>query len=113
MTQAVVEHGDERRGKHRVKHRAVPSRVPRPQPIRDAIIALLSGPEPSPVRSASEVAAHIGRSVPIATGHLAAMRRRGLVLRLGYSAYALAGYAGPAVDRRIGRRRATAQQPKQ
>ena len=67
-------------------------RTPRPQPIRDAILAFLSEP-----RSASQVAAHIERSVPNATGHLAAMRRKGLVLRLGYAAYARSDYDGPPV----------------
>lgn len=64
----------------------------RPQPIRDAILAFLSEP-----RSARAIADHIGRPVPTATGHLAAMRRRGLVLRLGFAAYARADYVGPAV----------------
>ncbi len=60
-----------------------PSLQPRPAPIRDAILAFLTEP-----RSARAIADHIGRSVPIATGHLAAMRRKGLVRRLGYAAYA-------------------------
>ncbi len=67
-------------------------RTSRPQPIRDAILAFLSEP-----RSASAIAAHIGRSVPNATGHLAAMRRKGLVLRIGFAAYARADYQGPPV----------------
>lgn len=65
----------------------------RPQPIRDAILLFLSEP-----RSARAVADHIGRPVPTATGHLAAMRRRKLVQRLGYNAYAGAEYAGPPVE---------------
>jgi predicted transcriptional regulator len=68
-------------------------RAPRPQPIRDKIMVFLSEP-----RSACDVAELIERSVPIATGHLAAMRRAGLVKRIGYSAYALSDYDGPAVD---------------
>jgi len=64
----------------------------RPQPIRDAILAFLTEP-----RSARAIADHIGRPVPTATGHLAAMRRRGLVLRLGFAAYARADYVGPPV----------------
>jgi len=54
----------------------------RPQPIRDAILAFLGEP-----RQAREVAAHIGRPVSNATGHLAAMRRRGLVVRTGPGRY--------------------------
>ena len=55
---------------------------PRPQPVRDAILAFLLEP-----RQAKEVAIHIGRPVPNATGHLAAMRRLGLVVRTGYGRY--------------------------
>ena len=54
----------------------------RPQPIRDAILAFLGEP-----RQAREVAAHISRPVSNATGHLAAMRRRGLVVRTGPGRY--------------------------
>lgn len=68
-------------------------RTRRPQPIRDAILAFLTEP-----RSARAIAAHIGRPVPTATGHLAAMRRKGLVRRLGYAAYARADYAGPVLN---------------
>ena len=50
---------------------------PRPQPIRDKIIAFLS--EPRPVAA---IATHIEWSVPVTTGHLGAMRRRGPVKRL-------------------------------
>jgi len=68
----------------------------RPQPIRDAILAYLSEP-----RQAKEVATHIDRPVPDATGHLAAMRRLGLVVRTGYGRYEradlLADGARPAV----------------
>lgn len=64
----------------------------RPQPIRDMILAFLSEP-----RSARSIAAHIARPVPTATGHLAAMQRRGLVRRIGYAAYALAAYEGPPI----------------
>ncbi len=65
----------------------------RPQPIRNAILAYLSEP-----RSAQAIARHINRPVPTATGHLAAMRRLGLVVRLGYAAYARADYAGPPLS---------------
>jgi len=60
----------------------------RPQPIRDMILAFLSEP-----RQAKEVSRHIGRSVPNATGHLAAMARRGLVVRIGYGRYERADLA--------------------
>lgn len=63
----------------------------RPSPIRDKILAFLATP-----RSASAIAAHIQRPVPTATGHLAAMRRRGLVRRIGWATYALATYDGEA-----------------
>jgi len=75
----------------------------RPQPIRDAILAFLGAP-----RQAQDVAAHIGRPVSTATGHLAAMRRRGLVLRIAPGRYQRAeptpgqvrrgGIADPAAD---------------
>jgi hypothetical protein len=77
-------------------------RPKRPQPIRDKIIAFLTKP-----RSAVQIATNIERPVPIATGHLAAMRRLGLVQRIGYSAYASASYQGPPV--RFGRRRSEAE----
>lgn len=70
--------------------RSAPQRW-RPQPIRDAILAFLDGP-----RQAHDVAAHINRPVSTATGHLAAMRRRGLVVRTGHGCY---DRAGPLPDR--------------
>ena len=60
----------------------------RPQPIRDAILAYLSQP-----RLAVDIARHIRRPVPTTTGHLAAMRRLGLVDRVGYGPYVLHGMA--------------------
>ena len=54
----------------------------RRQPIRDAILAFLGEP-----RQAQDVAAHIGRPVSTATGHLAAMRRLGLVVRTAPGRY--------------------------
>ena len=54
----------------------------RPQPIRDAILAFLGTP-----RQARDVAAHIGRPVSTATGHLAAMRRLRLVVRTAPGRY--------------------------
>ena len=76
---------------------ATPQR--RPQPMRDAIMAFLSQP-----RTAKAIAEHIHRPVPTATGHLAAMRRRGLVVRPGHATYARAddtavADAMPAADR--------------
>jgi len=67
-------------------------RPPRPQPIRDAILRFLTEP-----RSAGDIAEHIARPVPTATGHLGAMIRLGLVQRLAFGTYAPAGYCGPAV----------------
>jgi len=75
---------------------AVPASAPcsgRPQPIRDAILAFLGEP-----RQAQDVAAHIGRPVSTATGHLAAMRRLGLVLRIAPGRYERAVVAGTAPD---------------
>jgi len=68
------------------------TRPPRPQPIRDAIMRFLTEP-----RSAGEIAEHIERPVPTATGHLGAMMRLGLVHRVGYGTYAPAAYCGPKV----------------
>jgi len=64
----------------------------RPQPFRDAILAFLGEP-----RAARAIADDIGRPIPTATGHLAAMRRRGLVLQLGFAAYARAHHVGLSV----------------
>ena len=60
------------------------SRTPRPQPIRDAILAFLAD-QP---HQAEAIAAHIARTTATATGHLAAMRRCGLVVRVGWGTYA-------------------------
>lgn len=54
----------------------------RSQPVRDAILAFLTQE-----RQAKEIADHIGRPVPNATGHLAAMGRCGLVARTAYGRY--------------------------
>lgn len=59
----------------------------RDAPIREAIIAYLSEP-----RSAGEVADHIGRPIPTATGHLNAARKLGLIKRVARSRYALATF---------------------
>lgn len=55
----------------------------RPQPIRDAILDYLTEP-----RRAMQIAAHIKRSTATATGHLAAMKRRGLVVSVKHGVYA-------------------------
>ncbi len=73
----------------------------RQPPIRDAIRAFLSEP-----RSARAIADHIDHPVPKATGPLAAVRRRGMVLRLGFAAYARADYVGPPLHS-IGREKPT------
>ena len=62
---------------------ALPLVPARPQPVRDAILACLSQP-----RRAVEVAAYIGRPGSITTGHLAAMKRRGLVVQVERGVYA-------------------------
>ncbi len=67
-------------------HPAPSQPMQRPQPIRDAILAFLAD-QP---RQAEAVAAHIARSTATATGHLTAMRRRGLVVRVGWGTYARA-----------------------
>ena len=72
----------------------------RPQPIRDAILAYLSE-----LRLAVDIARHIKRPVPTTTGHLAAMRRIGLVDRVGYGLYALHGTAPAAGDEAFHSRR--------
>ena len=68
------------------------TRPRRRQPIRDAIMRFLTEP-----RSAGEIAEHIDRPVPTATGHLGAMIRLGLVQRLAFGTYAHAAYCGPKV----------------
>jgi hypothetical protein len=67
---------------------ALPLAPVRPQPVRDAILACLSQP-----RRAVEVAAYIGRPGSITTGHLAAMKRRGLVVQVERGVYARSGQA--------------------
>ncbi len=54
-----------------------------PQPIRDAILAYLTEP-----RRASDIAVHIERPIATTTGHLAAMKRRGLVVSVQRGIYA-------------------------
>lgn len=62
-------------------------------PIRDKIGEFLTEP-----RAARQVAMHIDRPVPVATGHLAAMCRLGLAQRIGRNAYAAADYNGTPLE---------------
>jgi DNA-binding transcriptional ArsR family regulator len=83
------------------RHRGPPTIAPvvlhRPQPIRDAILAYLTEP-----RRALDIAAHIERPIATATGHLAAMKRRGLVVSVRRGVYA-------QPDRRALRRQAAGE----
>lgn len=54
----------------------------RPQPIRNSILAYLQQP-----RTVTEIAAHIDRRTCVVTGHLRAMRLRGLVVRLAWGVW--------------------------
>jgi DNA-binding IclR family transcriptional regulator len=56
---------------------------PRKQPVRDGILAFLTRP-----RRPLEIARQMERSVPNITGHLRAMQRLNLVVRLAYGVYA-------------------------
>ena len=67
---------------NRASSRSPTSGATRKQPIRDAIMAYLTE-----VRSAKQIAEHIERKISIATGHLRAMRERGLVVRVGWGQY--------------------------
>ena len=62
-------------------HAALPPIAARGE-LRPVILTLLSEP-----RQAGEIAAHIGRSIPNATGNLGALVRAGLVVRIGYGRY--------------------------
>lgn len=59
--------------------RATPVATSRPQPIRDAILRMLTEP-----RTVKQIAEHIGRRTCIATGHLRAMQAKGLAVRLSW-----------------------------
>ena len=61
---------------------ALAGRPVRTQPIRDAILAYVSEP-----RRACDVAAHIARPIATATGHLAAMKRLGLIVQTERGVY--------------------------
>lgn len=67
----------------------------RPQPVRDQILAFLTEP-----RQAFEVAAHTGRRTATITGHMRAMLKLNLVVRVGYGRYARpgSGFVPPSVD---------------
>ena len=67
----------------------------RPQPVRDQILAFLSEP-----RQAFEVAAHTGRRTSTITGHMRAMLKLNLVVRVGYGRYARpeSGFVLPSLD---------------
>ncbi|MGI4795889.1 MAG: hypothetical protein ACRYG8_17850 [Janthinobacterium lividum] len=67
----------------------------RPQPVRDQILAFLTEP-----RQAFEVAAHTGRRTATITGHMRAMLKLNLVVRVGYGRYARPefGYLLPSMD---------------
>ncbi len=66
------------------KHRRLPPKpaTPRPQPIRDAIMAFLDEP-----RSVKQIAVCINRKTSVATGHLRAMRVRKLVVRVSWGVW--------------------------
>ena len=57
-------------------------RTRRPQPIRNSILAFLETPQ-----TVTEIAAHIDRRICVVTGHLRAMRLRGLVVRLAWGVW--------------------------
>lgn len=82
---------------------AAPS--PRKQPVRDGILAFLTRP-----RRPLEIARQMERSVPNITGHLRAMQRLNLVVRLAYGVYApaRAPYLQQAADNPNPRRLRTA-----
>ncbi len=54
----------------------------RPQPIRDAILGMLTEP-----RTVKQIAEHINRRTCIATGHLRAMQAKGLAVRLSWGVW--------------------------
>ncbi len=61
---------------------AMAGRPVRTQPIRDAILAYVTEP-----RRACEVAAHITRPIATTTGHLAKMKRLGLIVQTERGVY--------------------------
>ena len=66
----------------RKTRREPPVATGRPQPIRDAILDLLTKPH-----TVKQVAEHIQRRTCIATGHLRAMQAKGLAVRLSWGVW--------------------------
>ncbi|NPD66323.1 hypothetical protein HN018_23455 (plasmid) [Lichenicola cladoniae] len=62
--------------------REPPVATSRPQPIRDAILDLLTKPH-----TVKQVAEHIDRRTSIATGHLRAMEAKGLAVRVSWGVW--------------------------
>ena len=62
--------------------RDTPVAAGRPQPIRDAILGMLTEP-----RTVKQIAEHINRRTCIATGHLRAMQAKGLAVRLSWGVW--------------------------
>ena len=66
----------------RKARRKTPVAASRPQPIRDAILGMLTEP-----RTVKQIAEHINRRTCIATGHLRAMQAKGLAVRLSWGVW--------------------------
>ena len=66
----------------RKARRDTPVAAGRPQPIRDAILGMLTEP-----RTVKQIAEHINRRTCIATGHLRAMQAKGLAVRLSWGVW--------------------------
>lgn len=70
-------------------------RAVRDAPIRQAILSFVTIP-----RSAGEIARHINRTIPTATGHLRASCNLGLTRRIARSFYVVVDYVGDPPARR-------------
>ena len=66
----------------RKTRRDIPVATSRPQPIRDAILGILTEP-----RTVKQIANHIDRRTCVATGHLRAMQAKGLAVRLSWGVW--------------------------
>lgn len=66
----------------RKTRRDTPVATSRPQPIRDAILGMLTEPH-----TVKQIAEHINRRTCIATGHLRAMQVKGLAVRLSWGVW--------------------------
>ena len=66
----------------RKARRDTPIAASRPQPIRDAILGMLTEP-----RTVKQIAEHINRRTCIATGHMRAMQAKGLAVRLSWGVW--------------------------